>query len=359
MSHIIQPTKTDILSLTFEELEHYVVSDLEQPKFRAKQLWEWLWKRNASSFDEMTPLSKDFRQVLNSKAEILKLTLVDKQESKDGTIKFLLALPDNEHIETVLIPSYDREGRRRITQCISCQVGCAMACTFCSTGTLGFTRNMTMGEILGQIQFTREYLEDKDPSHPIIRNIVYMGMGEPLLNLDNTIKSLQTLNSELGLAFSPRRITVSTCGIKKGLEELSDSGLSYLAISLHASNQALREKLMPKAAKGWHLNDLVNNLADYKLKTRERITLEYLLIGDVNDSLEDAKELVRICSYLKAKVNLIPYNETPHSDYTSPSPERLRAFQEYLNDKRIVAVFRKSKGADIAAACGQLKATYQ
>ncbi len=348
--------KIDLLSFSFEELEAYIVSELKQPKFRAKQLWEWLWKKNISSFDEMTSLSKDFRQILSEKAQIIKLTLVDKQESTDGTIKFLLALPDNELIETVLIPSYDREGKKRITQCISCQVGCAMACTFCSTGTLGFTRNMTMGEILGQIQFTRNYLDDNDPSHPIIRNIVYMGMGEPLLNLQNTIKSLQTLNHDLGLAFSPRRITVSTCGIEKGLEELSDSGLSYLAISLHASNQNLREKLMPKAAKAWHLNDLVNSLADYKLKSRERITLEYLLIGEVNDSIEDAKELVRICSYLKAKVNLIPYNETPHSKYTAPSQERLRAFQEYLNEKRIVAVFRKSKGADIAAACGQLKA---
>ncbi len=348
--------KCDILSLSFNELEQYVVSELSQPKFRAKQLWEWLWKRNASSFDEMTSLSKEFRQVLNEQAEILKLSLVDMQESKDGTMKFLLALPDGERIETVLIPSYDREGKRRITQCISCQVGCAMACTFCSTGTMGFTRNMTMGEILGQIQFTREYIEDTDPSHPIIRNIVYMGMGEPLLNLQNTIKSLETLNNDLGLAFSPRRITVSTCGIKQGLEELSDSGLSYLAISLHAPNQALREQIMPKAAKGWHLNDLVNNLADYKLKSRERITLEYLLIGNVNDSIEEAKELVRICSYLKAKVNLIPYNETPHSNFTAPTQERLRAFQEYLNEKRIVAVFRKSKGADIAAACGQLKA---
>ncbi len=347
--------KTDILSLPFEELENYIVNELKQPKFRAKQLWEWLWRRNASTFDEMSPLSKDFRAILNEKAEILKLTLIDMQESKDGTKKFLLALPDGESIETVLIPSTDREGKVRITQCISCQVGCAMACTFCSTGTLGFTRNMTMGEIVGQIQFAREYLGDTDPSHPMIRNIVYMGMGEPLLNLENVTNSLKTLNNELGLAFSPRRITVSTCGIKKGLEDLSDLGLSYLALSLHAPNQKLREEIMPKAAKGWHLHDLIDSLHDYKLKSRERITLEYLLIGNVNDSIEHAQELVRICSHLKAKLNLIPYNETPHSPYKAPSQQRLRAFQEYLNNKRIVAVFRKSKGADIAAACGQLK----
>ncbi len=347
--------KQDILSLPYPELENFIIKELKQPKFRAKQIWEWLWKKNASSFEEMTSLSKDFRILLEEKAEILKLNLVEIQQSKDGTKKFLLALPDNEYIETVLIPSTDREGKTRITQCISCQVGCAMACTFCSTGTLGFTRNMTMGEILGQIQFARTHLNDTDPSHPIIRNIVFMGMGEPLLNLETVLNSLKTLNNEHGLAFSPRRITVSTCGIKKGLEDLSDAGLSYLAISLHAPNQELREKLMPKAAKGWHIDELIQDLTEYKLKTRERITLEYLLIGNVNDSIEHAQELVKICSHLKAKLNLIPYNSTPHSSYQSPSPERLRKFQEYLNSKRIVAVFRKSKGADIAAACGQLK----
>lgn len=351
-------SKKDILSLSYPQLENFIVTELKQPKFRTKQIWEWLWKKNASSFEEMTSLSKDFRILLEDKAEIIKLSLIDMQTSEDGTKKFLLALPDGEAIETVLIPSYDREGKMRITQCISCQVGCAMACTFCSTGTLGFTRNMTMGEILGQIQFTRAYLNDIEPSHPIIRNIVYMGMGEPLLNLENVLNSLHTLNNELGLAFSPRRITVSTCGIKKGLEELSDAGLSYLALSLHAPNQALREKIMPKAAKGWHLDELIKNLGEYKLKSRERITLEYLLIGNVNDSIEHAKELVYICSRLKAKLNLIPYNKTPHAPYSSPTNERLRAFQKYLNDKHIVAVFRKSKGADIAAACGQLKGEY-
>ncbi len=350
--------KKDILSLSFSELEQFIIAELSQPKFRAKQVWEWLWKKNANSFSEMTSLSKDFRALLEEKAEILKLSLVNMQESADGTKKFLLALPDNEYIETVLIPSVDREGRTRITQCISSQVGCAMGCTFCSTATLGFTRNMTMGEILGQIQFTREYLNDTDPSHPIIRNIVYMGMGEPFLNLENTFKSLETLNNEHGLAFSPRRITVSTCGIKKGLEELSESGLAYLAISLHAPNQTLREQIMPKAAKGWHLDSLIDELNSYKLKSRERITLEYLLIGGVNDSVNEAKELVKICSNLKAKLNLIPYNSTPHAPYKSPTLERQREFQQYLNNKGIVAVFRKSKGADIAAACGQLKAEH-
>ncbi len=346
--------KVDLLSLPFDALESFIVEELNQPKFRAKQLWEWMWKNNVSSFEEMTSLSKDFRALLTEKAEIVKLKLVKQQESQDGTIKFLLALSDDECIETVLIPSTDREGKVRITQCISCQVGCPMECTFCSTGALGFTRNMNMGEILGQIQFARTFLGDNDPSHPKIRNIVYMGMGEPLLNAENVINSLQTLNNPLGLAFSPRRITVSTCGIKKGLVELSESGLAYLAISLHAPNQELREKLMPKAARSWQLDDFLGYLNDYRLKSRERITLEYLLIGEVNDSLEHARDLVRICSHLKAKLNLIPYNTTPHSAYKAPTQERLRAFQKYLNDKKVVAVFRKSKGADIAAACGQL-----
>ena len=247
----------------------------------------------------------------------------------------------------------DRAGR--MTQCLSTQVGCAMGCTFCSTGGLGFTRNMSMGEILGQLQAARAWLGDDLPERPIIRNLVYMGMGEPLLNLPQVMRSLQTLHHPRGLNFSARRITVSTCGIEHGLRELGESGLAYLAVSLHAPTQELRARLMPKAAR-WPLDELVTALESYPLKTRERITLEYLVIGGVNDGPEQARQLVRLCSRLKAKLNLIPYNPTPGSAYRPPTPESLLAFEKMLWDKHVTAIVRKSKGQDIEAACGQLRA---
>ena len=347
--------QVNICDLTFGELEHFVTDTLTLPRFRALQIWQWIWRRNARSFDEMTDIAKDVRALLAERCRISwpEISLVRK--SSDGTVKFLLRLADGEHIETVLIPSTDKAGATRMTQCLSTQVGCAMACTFCSTGKLGFTRNMSMGEILGQVQAARAWLGDTLPEKPLIRNLVYMGMGEPLLNLREVMKSLETLHHQRGLAFSARRVTVSTCGIEQGLRELGDSGLAYLAVSLHAPTQELRERLMPRAAR-WPLDELLNALESYPLKTRERITLEYLVIGGVNDGPEQARQLVRICSRLKAKPNLIPYNPTPGSPYAPPSPESLLAFERMLWNKNITAIVRKSKGQDIEAACGQLRA---
>ena len=347
--------QVNICDLTFGELEHFVTDTLTLPRFRALQIWQWIWRRNARSFDEMTDIAKDVRALLAERCRISwpEISLVRK--SSDGTVKFLLRLADGEHIETVLIPSTDKAGATRMTQCLSTQVGCAMACTFCSTGKLGFTRNMSMGEILGQVQAARAWLGDTLPEKPLIRNLVYMGMGEPLLNLREVMKSLETLHHQRGLAFSARRVTVSTCGIEQGLRELGDSGLAYLAVSLHAPTQELRERLMPRAAR-WPLDELLNALESYPLKTRERITLEYLVIGGVNDGPEQARQLVRICSRLKAKLNLIPYNPTPGSPYAPPSPESLLALERMLWNKNITAIVRKSKGQDIEAACGQLRA---
>ena len=347
--------QVNICDLTFGELEHFVTDTLTLPRFRALQIWQRIWRRNARSFDEMTDIAKDVRALLAERCRISwpEISLVRK--SSDGTVKFLLRLADGEHIETVLIPSTDKAGATRMTQCLSTQVGCAMACTFCSTGKLGFTRNMSMGEILGQVQAARAWLGDTLPEKPLIRNLVYMGMGEPLLNLREVMKSLETLHHQRGLAFSARRVTVSTCGIEQGLRELGDSGLAYLAVSLHAPTQELRERLMPRAAR-WPLDELLNALESYPLKTRERITLEYLVIGGVNDGPEQARQLVRICSRLKAKLNLIPYNPTPGSPYAPPSPESLLAFERMLWNKNITAIVRKSKGQDIEAACGQLRA---
>ncbi|MBR3880757.1 MAG: 23S rRNA (adenine(2503)-C(2))-methyltransferase RlmN [Mailhella sp.] len=352
----------NLCDLPYAELERFAVETLGFKKFRAGQIWQWIWAKNVSGFDAMTDLSQTDRAKLEEHAVIRWPSIADVRVSSDGTTKFLLELADGELVETVLIPS-DAPKRPnditvRMTQCVSTQVGCAMACSFCSTGKLGFKRNMTMGEILGQIQVARRYVNDTQPERPIIRNLVYMGMGEPLLNLGNVMDSLRTLQHPKGLAFSPRRITVSTCGIEKGMREFGDSGLAFLAVSLHAPNQALREQLMPRAAH-WHLDDLIAALEDYPLKTRERITLEYLVIAGLNDQPEHVKQLARICVRLKAKLNLIPYNPTPDTPYKAPTPEELLRFEKALWAKDITAIVRKSKGQDIEAACGQLRAAHE
>ncbi len=354
--------KIDLCDLKWSALERFVVDTLGWKRFRTQQIWQWIWARNASHVSEMTDLSLKDREQLGSLAQISRPSVADVRESSDGTTKFLLELKDGELVETVLIPS-DAPQRPsdlsvRMTQCISTQVGCPMACTFCSTSKLGFRRNMTMGEILGQVQVARARLGDTRPEHPIIRNLVYMGMGEPLLNLGPVMDSLKTLEHPKGLAFSPRRITVSTCGIEKGMAVLGESGLAYLAVSLHAPNQDLREKLMPRAA-AWPLEDLISSLESYPLKTRERITLEYLVIAGVNDQPEHVRQLSRICSRLKAKLNLIPCNAVPGSPYGPPTGEELLRFEKALWDKGITAIARKSKGQDIEAACGQLRAAHE
>lgn len=345
----------NLLDLTLPELTDWMQAELGEPRFRAVQVWQWLWQRMARSFEEMTNVSKACRARLAACATIGWPEVSRVQESRDGTTKFLLRLADGAEVETVLIPSESRDGSRRWTQCLSSQVGCAMGCTFCSTGGMGFERNMTMGEILGQILVARAHLGDNRPDWPILRNLVFMGMGEPLLNLREVMRALQSLNDDCGLNFSPRRITVSTCGIEKGLRELGESGLAFLAVSLHAPNQALRERIMPKAAR-WPLPDLLAALKSYPLKTRERITFEYLLLGGVNDGPEHARELARLVSDIKGKLNLIVYNPAENAPYEAPSPERVLAFEKMLWDRHITAIVRKSKGQDIKAACGQLKA---
>ncbi len=342
----------NILNLEYHELNSLITGELKQPAFRSMQVWKWLWQRGARSFDQMTNISKDLRAELASRAQIVWPEVEKRQESADGTVKFLLRLSDGALVETVLIPG----AKGRVTQCLSCQVGCAMACTFCSTGNMGFTRNMSMEEILGQVLVAREFLGDS-PENPVLRNLVFMGMGEPLLNLNEVMRSLRALNHENGLSFSPRRITVSTCGIRNGLVELGESGLAFLAVSLHATTQDQRAQIMPKAA-AWKLEDLINTLQNYPLKTRERMTFEYLLLGGVNDSIEDAQRLVRILSRVKGKLNIIVYNPAQGLPYKAPSEENILAFEKYLWSKNITAILRQSKGQDIDAACGQLKTAH-
>ena len=352
---------TDLLNLTWPELEAFM-AELGEPRFRALQIWQWIWQRNVTDFDAMTNVSKATRARLAEIAECRLPEVVTIQTAGDGTEKLLLRLADGSMVETVIIPSEAQDGSIRIAQCLSSQVGCAMGCTFCSTGGMGFIRNMTAGEILSQVLLARRHLGDNRPDRPIIRNLVFMGMGEPLLNLHEVTRALTMLHHEKGLDFSPRRITVSTCGIEKGLRELGDSGLAFLAISLHAPNQALRSRIMPKAAR-WPLDELMAALASYPLKTRERITFEYLLLGGVNDSPEHARELARLIHKTlgpeRAKLNLIAYNPSQvpgqaKAPYAAPTQETILAFEKILWDKNITAILRKSKGQDIKAACGQL-----
>lgn len=347
--------KLNLLEMDFASLEKWLVDDLAQPRFRAMQIWQWIWQKLARDFEEMSDVSKKLRSLLAEKAFIPRPETARTQESADGTTKLLLRFPDGAMAETVIIPSEDRAGSRRFTQCLSTQIGCPMGCRFCATGQTGFTRNMTSGEILAQVLLAREYLNDRRSDWPILRNLVFMGMGEPLLNLKALMPALETLGHGKGLNFSPRRVTVSTCGVEQGLRELGESGRAYLAVSLHAPTQELREKIMPKAA-AWPLAEMLAALESYPLKTRERITFEYLLLGGVNDQPEHARELAKIVASVKGKLNLIVFNPSPGLPFTAPFPESVEKFQKILWDRNITAILRKSRGADIAAACGQLRA---
>lgn len=349
--------RVNLLDFTLPALIDWMRDELGEPKFRAVQLWQWLWRRMARDFESMSDISRACRARLARRARIHWPEVARTQESRDGTVKFLLRMEDGALVESVLIPSEARDGSRRWSQCLSSQVGCAMACTFCATGKMGFARNLGMGEILGQILVAREHLGDTRPDWPVLRNLVFMGMGEPLLNWRAVKDALESLNDDRGLNFSPRRITVSTCGIRDGLRELGESGLAYLAVSLHAPNQALRERIMPRAAR-WPLDELLAALEAYPLKTRERITFEYLLLGGVNDSPEHAAELARLVSRVRGKLNLIVFNPWEGSPWKAPAEERVLAFERCLWQRNITAIVRKSKGQDIAAACGQLRAAH-
>lgn len=343
----------DLLNLTYPELEFFMVNELNEQKFRAVQVWQWLWQKQATNFDIMTNISHTTREQLKTTAKINLPHIVSIQRSSDGTEKFLLRLSDNAHIETVLIPTKSKTGVTRVTQCLSSQVGCAMRCTFCNTATMGFIRNLTAGEILGQIFLAKSHLHDDKPDKPIIRNLVFMGMGEPLLNFKEITRALKIVHTPNGLNFSARRITISTSGIKKGIQKLGELGLAFLAVSLHAPNQHLRSQIMPKAAK-WKLEDLMETLKTYPLKTKEKISFEYLLLGGINDSPQHARELVKLISPFKGKLNLIPYNPSQGEPYSQPTQEAILTFEKILWSKGITTILRKSKGQDIKAACGQL-----
>lgn len=344
-------TKTDLRNFTQEELVLYVES-LGQPAFRGRQIMAWLYRPDITDFSQMTDLAKDFRATLAEHARISRFTEPFIQRSKDGCVKFGFALDDGNVIESVLIPEPDRN-----TLCLSSQVGCAMKCSFCLTATMGFTRNLTPSEIVNQVCAVGDFLRNEPKSKLIgpdrVTNLVFMGMGEPLNNLENLIKSISILTEQRGLDMTNRRITVSTCGIAHKLTELGEQTDVNLAISLHAVDDKTRDSLMPVNHR-YPLDELLQACRDFPMPKRKRIMFEYILLKGINDSDDEARELSRILRDIPCKVNLLPYNESPGLPFKSPSRNRVFAFQKIIRDAGYSVFIRTSRGEDISAACGQL-----
>lgn len=335
----------DIRYISNEEIMLFLEKCGEKA-FRAKQIREWLWKKDIQSFDEMLNLSLTLRESLKSNFEF-KTTLIEKEEkSVDRTVKFVFKLFDGNKIEGVLIPS-----DKRVTACISSQVGCPLGCRFCATGSMGFTRHLHFSEIIDQYSLmNKKALEYY--SHDI-SNIVYMGMGEPLINYDHVKKSIDILTSGEGKGLSPSRITLSTVGIVLGIRRLADEGFKCgLAISLHSADEEKRKKIMPVTTSNT-LHELQDALRYYVEKTKSRITIEYLLLDKINDSQYDAEKLAQFCRAFPVKINIIEYNTTD-SEFVGSHPEKREIFVNYLESKNLIVNIRHSRGKDISAACGQL-----
>jgi 23S rRNA (adenine2503-C2)-methyltransferase len=348
--------KTNLKQLSKQELLLFMEGTGQKP-FRANQVINWIYKNLATSFDEMTDLSKDFREELKNTAVISNLTLLQRRTSKDGSQKFLFELEDGETIESVLMPN--SRGEERFTLCISSQVGCAMGCKFCMTGRLGLKRNLRAYEIVDQVITVKRLIEQRPigKETPGITNIVFMGMGEPFNNFNEVSHALSKLTGLMG--FSRRRITVSTSGIVPGIQKLAGTEpLVNLAISLNATTDEVRNRIMP-VNKKYPLKELIRACRDFPLPPARRITFEYVMLDGINDSADDAGRLIKLLAGIKSKVNLIPYNPLNNAgEFSPPLESRVLAFQNILKKAGMTAIIRKSMGADISAACGQLKASY-
>ena len=342
----VSSDKIDFKNLSPSELTKFLGS-FGKERYRSVQILRWLYQKGVQSFDEMTNLSKRFRQELSQVGSITSLHPVRMEQAKDGTKKFLFRLNDGNRIESVLIPD-----KARLTLCLSTQVGCTFGCRFCLTGKLGWRRDLTTSEILNQILGVRKTL----PEQASITNIVLMGMGEPLANYENTLKALALMVHPDAFKFSSRRITLSTVGLLPKLEQLSKEKISFcLAISLNATDEETRSYLMP-VNRRYPLNKILGLCKNFPLRPRRRITFEYVLVEGINDSPQDAKRLIRILRGIPSKVNLIPLNEAPEIPFKKPSDEAVKRFQEILMEGGLTAIVRTSKGREISAACGQLQA---
>lgn len=326
--------------MTLPALEQFLQGQGKE-RYRAVQIFKWLYQHDAADFEEMTNVSKVLRAELSRTATISRLTPEMIEIGKDGTRKYLFVLEDGHSVESVIIPDEDRN-----TLCISSQAGCAMGCAFCLTGTFSLARNLTTAEIVNQILAVRRDVE--------VRNIVMMGMGEPLHNLDNVIAALKIMVDDNGLQFSTRKVTVSTCGLVPELIRLGNEVTVNLAVSLNATTDELRDRIMPVNRK-YPLSELLAALKQYPLPGRRKITIEYVLLGGLNDTREDARRLVRLLSDIPCKINLIPFNPHDGADFVPPTQKSLDDFHKYLLDRNFTVITRDSRGSDISAACGQLK----
>ena len=334
----------DIAEFELHELEE-ALENIGHPRFRARQVFQWVHKRGVTDFAAMTDLGRDLRAHLAAQFVVTTPHVERKERSSDGTTKFLLRLVDGKLIESVYIPDTPAQ-----TFCISTQVGCAMRCAFCLTGKMGIDRNLTAGEIAGQVRVLARELGLMDARF----NIVLMGMGEPLHNYDATMKALRMLADEHGFAMSPRRMTLSTVGVLPALERLATEALMpNLAISLHSTTEDQRDMLVPVNRK-YGLKELLDACRRFPLKRRERITFEYVLLREVNDTPEDARRLVRLLHGIRGKVNLLPLNEAAGIPFERPSDDRVNRFARILAEHGVTVSVRKSRGRDIRAACGQL-----
>lgn len=333
--------KLDINSMTADELQAFLVMN-HIPKYRSKQIFRWLHKHVVSEFTQMHNLPDDLICFLEHSCKITKIQPKQEQISRDKTRKYLFQLEDDKTIETVLIPE-----RRRKTICVSSQVGCGMGCTFCATGLQGFTRNLTAGEIAKQVEF----IQHKQGN---VTNVVFMGMGEPLNNYTPVMNSIAIMNHSDGISLGLRRFTISTCGIVPKIRQLANDNTQVgLAVSLHAANDRKRRLIMP-AAEVYSIDMLMDSCRYYAERTNRRITFEYALIADFNDTLADCRELVELLKDVNCHVNIIPINPVVQK-YQRSQQSRIKAFVDYLNKNRIQASVRKERGTDIEAACGQLK----
>ncbi len=343
--------REDILALSLPELTQRLVALGEKP-FRAKQIFAWLHRRYAASFEEMSDVSKALRQRLSEQFKLAPPAIEQVQQSTDGTRKYKLRTEDGRFVEAVYMPD-EAAGRR--TLCVSSQVGCAMGCTFCLTATMGLVRHLGPGEIVGQVhRVNRDLIDTLGLEGPRpLTNLVFMGMGEPLHNLDNLKAAIDLLLSPDGPNFSHRHVTVSTSGLVPAIERVGEEMEIKLAISLNATTDEVRDEIMPVNRK-WNIAALMEACRKFPLRNGRRITFEYVLLGGINDSDDDARRLVALMQGMSAKVNLIPYNENPGLGFSSPGDERVERFRDILDRADITALVRKNRGRDISAACGQL-----
>ncbi len=347
--------KPNIQDFTKEEL-----SKLIKPPFRAKQIYSWIYHKYAISFDDMKNLPKALKEELKSSYEIEPLKIVKVEDSIDGSRKYLFRLNDGNTVEAVLLlmkkEQYHKDGaikhQAKYTVCISCQVGCKVGCSFCLTAKSGFMRDLTAGEIVEQIRIIKR--ENRIDANRRL-NIVYMGMGEPLDNLEAVVKSSKIFSEPDGMAIAPHRQTISTSGLSSKIKKLGKMDLGVnLAISLHAVDDELRERLMP-INKAYNIKSIIDAVKEFPINSRKRVMFEYLVIKDVNDDIASAKKLLSLLNGIKSKVNLIYFNPYGGTEYKRPNPKDMLAFQEYLTSRGLHCTIRESKGLDISAACGQLR----